>query len=730
MPGERRADFTFEGGGLGPPDLEVVRFDGNEGVSELFRFDVEMVSRDPDVDIDAMLGANAVLTLSLPEGERKIHGIVSRFELTGMGRQLAHYSARLVPKVWTLSLRRQSRIFQGKNTPEIIADVLDGAGIPLDFYKTDFSRTYKSRNFCVQYRETDLDFLMRLLEEDGIFTFFEQTEDSHILMMGDHPGAHPEISGAATVPLREAGTGMAAGEEIVSFQYAQRLRPGKATLRDWDYKKPKLSLEAEESAESETQYEWYDYPGGFPNRSIGGEVALLRLQEERAERARGAGEGNCRRFTAGHRFTLEDHPNDLLDGEYLITRVQHWGSQPQAASDDATRTAAAPAYRNSFECIPSMVPFRPARVTPIPLVAGPQTAIVTGADSEEIHTDEFACVKVRFHWDRSGITDDGSSCWLRVGQGWGGAGWGMMFLPRVGQEVVVEFLEGDPNRPVVTGRVYNGENPPPHGLPASKTVSTLKSVSTPGSGGVNEVKFDDAAGSQLVAIHAEKDKNIQVANNRKKIVNSFEQDRVGGSRSRIVGADETIDIGTDREETILGGETIQVLGSQTIEVGSLQNVIVFGSRGESVGGSSVEKVGALKLTTVGLGSYTRSVGGDATETVGAANIATVKGSNSRNVGSDESVIATAAKVVMTKGDFLMSIGGTLTQMIGGLIYGKVDGDVQISAPTVTFVAAVIQLKGGGSTVKMSGGPISIKGSKFVVDASSAVKIQGGATKVN
>lgn len=743
-----RADFTFEAGDLDTEVLRVVRFRGVEGVSQLSRFDVELVSTDPDVQFDGLVGEKAALSWKGMEETRWVHGIVARFELVGHGRKLTYYNARLVPRVWTLTLRRQCRIFQNLSTPDILKKVFKDGGIPSDTVKYSLQRSYKPRKYCVQYRETDHDFVSRLMEEEGIFYFFEHTEDGHVLVIADDPGAHVEIPGDTTLIYRPGGAGMVGGEHIGKFRFARSVRTGAVTLREYDFKKPKLDMKTELKADEEDQFELYDYPGEYPDTGMGKELVKIRLEEERAERDRGDGEGNCRLMVAGYKFALEEHPRNDFNQDYLLLRIQHWGHQPQAAEEDGLPTAAEPfTYQNAFQCIPAAVQFRPPRITPRPRVDGPQTAIVTGPSGEEIHVDEHGRVKVQFHWDREGKLDDKSSCWVRVSQGWGGPGWGAMFIPRIGQEVIVEFLEGDPDRPLITGRVYNGENPPPYDLPGSKTRSAIKSNSSPGGGGSNEIRFEDASGGEEVFVNATKDMNEVVGNNRTRQVGNNETvdvssnrtKSVGANQSETIGANKKIEVGANHDETIGANMTLSVGANCTESIGANRSITISSAKTETIIAAAAETVGAGKSVTVGGemavivgsdmsevigGGRDEKVGGDKSSTVGGAQSAKVAGDDTEEIAGKKGVTVKGALSIQTDAEALLKAKADL-----GVTS---DADVAIKGKNVAVGGQdqIVLECGSASIVLKKSGDILIKGKKIEVKGSGDVIIKGSKIKQN
>jgi len=717
------AEFLFEVGGLGPEVLRVVHFRGTEGISQLFEFEIELAADDASIEFDAVVGEAALLTWKGAAGDRRVHGIVSRFEQTGRGRSHAYYTARLVPKVWTLGLRHGSRIFQKKSTPEVLFKVLEGAGIPTDMFRKDLERKYKPRNFCVQYRESDFDFISRLMEEEGIYYFFEQTEKGHVMVIADHAAATVAIEDDSEIPFTRGWSGLEGVEQVALFRCAKRITPGAVTLIDFDFKKPSLSLKGGVRGNVDGEHEWYDYPAAVPDVSMAGDVARVRLEQHRAERELAGGDGNCRRFLAGYRFTLDGHPRAELNGEFLIVRVRHVGRQPQAGEEDAVGAGEPlPTYRNAFDCVPSSTPWRSQRLTPLPRVRGPQTAIVVGPPGEEIHVDEHGRVKVRFLWDRVGADDDTASSWVRVSQGSCGSGWGQMFIPRVGNEVIVEFLEGDPNRPIITGRCFNAASMPPYALPDEKTMSTFQSQTSPGGGSSNELRMQDSNGGMEFFIHASKNMTVDVKNNFSEEVAVNAKHDVGIDLSLDVEVDETIGIGGDRTVTIgsndklrvRGSQTTDVTGSQTITIGSVKNeAVVTGAMTDNVTGSKTLDVGAASV---------RLVFKNSSETVTGSKTSTFGGLDLKVIRSDDGVEVGGKRSLKVGGAYLMKIGGALVQEVKGTLMSIAAGAlIAKSANTTVKAEDLLTLVAGASIITMTPSSITIAGTSVKVDAESAQK---------
>ena len=552
------ARFTFVSSGCSE-ELRVLSVTGTEAMSELFHFGLELACLDPMVDLDAVVGEPATLTIASPESTRTIFGIVSRFEQSVSGGDYTPYFAEFVPHAWMLTQRYDSRIFQQKTTQEIITDVLTAGGIESDYFRFALQGTYEPRDYCVQYRETDFDFVSRLMEEEGIFYFFEHVDDKDVLVMADSDDVHVPIEGTSDVLFRDVSGAVEGEEYIYDFRYSQQIRPGKATLKDFNFETPDLPLKQEKAAERDPGLDVYDFPGLYGVDDRGTTLAELRLQALQTRRLMGQGRSVCPRLATGCKFDLADFPRSDLNQEYLIIWMHHEGVQPLGQDDAGGRHS----YNNTFRCIPASVPFRPARKTPKPVVEGSQTAIVTGPSGEEIYVDEHGRVKVHFHWDRVGPMDETSSCWIRVSQLWAGASWGAMFIPRIGHEVIVDFIEGDPDRPIITGRVYHGQNRPPYPLDDEKTKSTIKSNSTKGGGGSNEYRFEDKKGSEEIYQHAQKDLTIKTENDKNQNTIHDETLTIGNDRTKTVKHDETTTVENDRTETVNGKETITIKKDRT-----------------------------------------------------------------------------------------------------------------------------------------------------------------------
>lgn len=544
---------------LAPDKLLLSSMHGSEGISRLFTFELSLISEDSGIDFNSVIGQSATVSVEIkPEKIRYFNGIVSRFsQVTGTDfsaddtTRVSRYRATLVPKLWLLTRSAESMIFQDKTVPEIVQTVLNEHGIS-DVDMRVQSSNYEKRDYCVQYRETHFNFISRLLEDEGIHYYFEHNARSHRLIISDASKTNPDC------PLQNSASchveGSSPEDDVIdSIDRTQEIRPKKYLLGDYNFEKPNGPLMANVGDGKRGGLEIYDYPGDYPSKKVGDRMVVVRIEEEEAQLTSISGSGSCRAFTPGYRFTLLNaYRRDMNNKKYLLTSVAHSLSQSYERGGGSD-------YGNSFTCIPGDVPFRPPRITPKPVVEGTQTAIVAGPSGEEIYTDEYSRIKVQFHWDRLGQRDDKSSCWIRVAQAWAGAGWGSIYIPRVGQEVVVNFIEGDPDRPLITGCVYHALNKPPYALPGEKTKSTIKTYASPGGGGFNEIRLEDKKGAEQLFIHAEKQMDVRVKQD------SLEW--IGNERHLIVTTDQLEKVNADKHLEVTGDQNEKIGGTMSLETG-------------------------------------------------------------------------------------------------------------------------------------------------------------------
>jgi type VI secretion system secreted protein VgrG len=556
---------------LGADRLLLRSFSGAEGISKLFHFQLDMLSEDFNISFDDIVGQNVTVSVKLADGssERYFNGFVSRFaQLPGEDR-LARYQADVVPWMWFLTRTANCRIFQNKNVPDIVQQVFRDFGFQ-DF-EVRVQGTYDPWEYCVQYRETACNFILRLLEQEGIFFFFRHEKGKHVLVLADRPSAHQPCPIASKIRYEHVvGSGYNREDDVVlRWRYQQELRPGKYALRDYNFETPSTSLLANINSTinqgGNQKYEIFDYPGEYEKRSQGDAQSKLRIEEQELPHEVVRGDGNCRTFSSGFRFELIDHERKDQNGQYVLTEVTH---SAHSGNFHSRKSGEVATYSNSFTCTPLSVPFRPPRVTAKHLVQGPQTAVVVGPSGEEIHTDKYGRVKVQFHWDRVGKNDDKSSCWIRASQPWAGKQWGGIWTPRIGQEVIVDFLEGDPDRPIITGRVYNAEQMPPWALPGSQNISGIKSNSTKGGGGYNELSMDDTKGKELIVTHAQKDMRTFVLNDSKEAIGNDRELNVKRHQTEVVGGDKHTTVEGEYRQEVDGAWSLTVGGARDEKVGT------------------------------------------------------------------------------------------------------------------------------------------------------------------
>jgi type VI secretion system secreted protein VgrG len=547
---------------LGPDVLLLRGFTGHEAVSRPFSFELDLLSTDPEIKFEDIIGQKVTIRVILRnDKERYFNGVISRFMQTGSDTGLANYRATMVPTLWFLTRTADCRIFQNKKVPDIIQEIFKENG--LTDVKTVLKGTYEPRDYCVQYRETDFNFVSRLMEQYGIFYFFEHEKDKHTAVLADDLSAHQPCPEQPEVSWNPQGGDSLAEDVIASLQWEETFRFGKYAVTDYNFETPSTSLRAEVKSQIDvggnSKYEIYDYPGEYGKKAEGDGIAKIRMEEEEAQYKVISGAGSARVFTTGYKFTLQDYVRKDINGDYVLTQVQHVASVGDTYTSGAGGGGNQDNYTNSFSCIPAKRPFRSPQVTPKPMVQGPQTAVVVGKQGEEIWTDKYGRVKVQFHWDRYGKMNEDSSCWVRVSQNWAGKKWGAMFIPRIGQEVIVEFIEGDPDQPIITGRVYNAEQMPPYELPAEQTKSTIKTMSSKGGGGFNEIRFEDKKGEEQIFIHAERNQDIRIDKNV--------YEWIGEERHLIVTKDQFEQVNGDKHLTVKGDQNEKVTGTVSLDVG-------------------------------------------------------------------------------------------------------------------------------------------------------------------
>ncbi len=589
----------------------------SEQLGRLFQFDLDLLSEDPEIKLQDILAQNVTIRYLRPDGEsRYFNGFVNQFSQAGTHGNLFVYRATLRPWFWFLTRTADCRIFQNKTVPDIIKEVFRDKGFS-DFEDT-LSGSYREWENCVQYRETDFNFISRLMEQEGMYYFFKHEDGKHTLVLSDSISAHETVPGYEEVPYYPPEESERRERDHISdWSLNQLIQPGVYALNDYDFKKPKANLEVKSSVSREhdqADFEIYDYPGEYKESSDGEAYVRARIEELQSQHEEVQGQGNVAGLMTGCLFKLINYPREDQNRDYLITSSSY-NLGPQEY-ESAFAGGSGSIFSCGITAIDKQQAYRAPRITPKPVVQGPQTATVVGKAGEEIWTDEHGRVKVQFHWDRYGLEDENSSCWMRVSQVHAGKGFGGIDIPRIGEEVIVSCLEGDPDQPIITGRVYNSDNKPPTGLPSAGMVSGLKSNSTPGGGGYNEMTMDDTKGSEKISIHGQYNMDTTIENDQTLTVNNNRTSTIAVDDAETVGSNQTVSIGADQSVTIGSNQTVGIGSNQTITVGAARSLTVGAGETVSVGSSKTETIAIAKALSIGA-AYQVSVGAAMNETVGA-----------------------------------------------------------------------------------------------------------------
>ncbi len=735
---------------VGEDVLFLKAFSGTEEISRPFRFSVEMIAENKKkVPFDAMLGEKVTAHLLLPDESTEHHfnGVCVRFAQAGRDEEFTIYRVELVPEFQLLAHNAQSRIFQRKNVPDILREVMKG--VTADW---QLEGKYEKRDFCVQYRETDFNFASRLMEEEGIFYFFKHEDGKHTMVVADSPAAFPDLPGESEITFEELAGGTRDDNRIWAWERAQEARSTKCLLWDHTFELPHKHLEAESPLLDSVQagkdthqlkikgsdsWELYDWPGEYAqrfdgiNRSGGeqqGELQKIfqdnsrtvgiRMDEQATLAVTARGKSNVKHFMSGHKLTLKRHFSS--DGAYVLSSVTHraaFGADYRSGKDPLL------AYQNDFTCFPSALPYRPKRVTAKPVVQGSQSAVVVGPKGEEIFTDKYGRVKVQFHWDREGKNDEDSSCWLRVGQLAAGRRWGASYWPRIGQEVIVDFFEGDPDQPIIVGTVYNADQMPPYlgQGPDSKhkndnKVSGFKSNTTKGGQGFNELRFDDTKDKQQVFVHAEKNMDTRVKNDSMENVGHDKHLTVGGTKDgKNVG---------DYRELVYRDVHLHNKKNLTQHVGGDIQLLVGGEDGAG----NVDEILRGNRTVTVEGSVNEHVKGNDLRKVDGEIGLLLQGSRKGMIlGSDEMQLNGPRKEKIG-GGLSLDVGGNRAAKIGGNDALEVGKEIHLKAGMKVVVEAGVELtlKGPGGFVKIDPSGVTIVGNLVLINSGGAAGSGSGA----
>ncbi|WP_017901723.1 type VI secretion system Vgr family protein [Pseudomonas asplenii] len=569
---------------LGPDVLLLKDMGGGEELGRPFEYELHLTSTDGAIDLNQLLGKPMSLSLQLQGGaSRYFHGIVARCSQNVDTGQFASYQVTLRPWLWLLTRTSDCRIFQHMSIPQIIKQVFRDLGFS-DFEDV-LSQPYREWEYCVQYRESSFDFVSRLMEQEGIYYYFRHEKDRHVLVLADAYGAHHPAPGYESIPYYPPDGQHRERDHLNGWQLAQEVQPGSLELNDYDFQRPSARIDVRSTMprpHTAGDYPLYDYPGSYVQSQDGEHYARTRIEAIQSLHERVQLNGNARGIGAGNLFSLTGFGRQDQNREYLIVAARYYIAQESLESGTGT---AGSQFESSLTCIDAQQSFRPLANTTRPIVRGPQTAVVVGPAGEEIWTDQFGRVKVHFHWDRHDQSNENSSCWIRVSQAWAGKNWGSMQIPRIGQEVIVSFLEGDPDRPIITGRVYNAEQTVPYDLPANATQSGMKSRSSKGGSpaNFNEIRMEDKKGAEQLYIHAERNQDI--------VVEVDESHSVGHDRNKSIGHDETVLIGNNRVRIVKQEDVLTVGQSKTDSV-SQSYLIEVGENLRLVCGASVLELNA------------------------------------------------------------------------------------------------------------------------------------------
>ena len=571
-----------------------------EELGRPFEMDIELLSEDPSIDANDLLGQNVTVRCELPNMEGKtryFNGIVASFSQGGTEEGQASYRMKVVPWLWFLTRASDCRIFQEMTAIEIIKLVFRDHGVT-DF-RESVTAEYRTWEYSVQYRETAFDFVSRLMEQEGIYYYFEHEDGMHTMVLIDEAASHEPFTDYEKIEFRPFDRVLADSELIHEFSVTREIQSGAFAQTDFDFTKPGTNLESKSVANRDhdlAEFELFDYPGEYVESAEGDRYSSVRLDEHQGRHEIARGTGDTRGIATGRTFELLDHPIESMNLSYLVISVVISAEADTYGSTGGQSGTGESSMRTAFAVIPATQQFRSKRLTPQPYVRGPQTAIVVGPSGEEIHTDEHGRVKVMFHWDREAAADETCSCWIRVSQELAGKGWGSMQIPRIGHEVIVSFLEGDPDRPLITGRVYNGDNTPPYEPKTFGTVLTWKTNSSKGGGGFNELRFEDKADEEQVFLHAQKNIDIRVLNDRFETVINDRHLVVENDKYEHVMNERHVKIDADGFETFLADRHLKVMGQQATDIGGAYSLAVAEDSVLTTGGDhTIEVTGKLHI---------------------------------------------------------------------------------------------------------------------------------------
>ncbi|EGT4509635.1 type VI secretion system tip protein VgrG [Cronobacter sakazakii] len=695
------------------------KLSGREALSEPFMFTLTLLGTDARADRSALLGQPVTVTIPTQAlmTPRYLNGKVTRVAVSAVelsGTRYAAYELTVEPDLWPMQRDRNLRIFQGQTVPQIVKTLLGESRVNME---ERLSGSYRVWEYCVQYQESSLDFISRLLELEGIAYHFRHEQDRHTLILTDAPGQYEPFPGYETIPYHVTPSGGSTDEEGISqWALEDSVTPGIYSLDDYDFRKPNAWLfQARQNPLSPQpgSIDVYDWPGRFVEHGHGEFYARIRQERWQVEHRQTQGTATALGIAPGHTFVLRNAPFFGDNGEYLTTVAHYRFEENRYASGPDSNTL----HEIRFEVIPADVPYRPAQKTPWPRTYGPQTAKVVGPQGESIWTDKYGRVKVKFHWDRLGKGDDTSSSWVRVSSAWAGQGFGGVQIPRVGDEVVVDFINGDPDRPLITGRVYNEASMPPWALPAAATQMGFLSRSKDGSpDNANALRFEDKAGEEQVWLHAEKNMDTEIEND--------ETHSVGSNRTKTIGANETTTVKKNRTETVVENETITVHQNRTETVDGNETITIHSNRTETVDQNEDVRIGQNQSVTVN-GAQTLRVDKTKTETIALASMLNVGLAQNTNIG--------AAYVLNVGAGWMTNVGAMQMHNVA-LKYSVNSGkDLSLSAGTTADFSAedkITLVCGESMIVLEQNGTITLSANKIKMVGEKVIDIDGTEININ
>ncbi|WP_437978218.1 type VI secretion system tip protein TssI/VgrG [Sorangium sp. So ce295] len=724
----------------------VLRFELTEQLSELTRLECELLDDEAALPRPKeVLGKRAVFTLSRSDDTqtRSFAGTIVLAELVPDLDDVPSLRIEVAPALWNLGQRSDCRIFQDKSAVDIVKEVLEGAGVPAGQQDWRVTEPHPTRVYTVQYRERDLDFVHRLLAEEGIYFAIHMKDDEDVLVFGDSPTGLEDIEGATSLPFFQDFGVEGFADRIVRLSREVSVRSDKVFVRDYDPEKPSTKPEAsaEGSDPGDHVLEIYEHPARTADAGVAERLAKVLLDSVQAERDVVHGETGSLALLPGRRFSVDGHPYDPLNQEYLVVRARIAGSRPRnfelsgrAGAEDGARD-----LRSSCEFwgVPTgTTRYRPPRRAREQVIPGTQTAMTTGPSGQEIHTDASGQVKVSFHWDRSGKKDDTSSRWIRTSQVPTG---GSMLLPRVGWEVTVRHVEGDADRPFVMGRMYNALTPPPYALPKEAGKSSLQTATTPGGGSTNELRMSDTKGGEEMFINASKDMSTEVKNNATESIGNNHKKKIGADQTTNVTDSMTTSIGSNQTLSVSGNQSMKIETFHVDDMGGDHSLSIGGNRDMKIGGDHKRDVtGNSSLTVSGnqidlvVGSVTDQTLAGFNHEVGAALVELALGHRSVTVQGDRSETATGAKVIAVKSGRGVQVGGSMNVKVGGAIVNVANGNrVESSLGTYTELAGGAQIvKANNAVFEATGALTLVMGASILSLTPASVAIIGVSAKLD